>query len=517
MSRSLSLDISADVTLPCGPTWECSPIVAQRWDHPPFSAPVSQVEKVRQIASTMNVPLSKAVHAALNGENDGPLPHKLSAAFLRQKAAREFIGIVWCRATELLREPCSVWQNNGAVLKQAPLTWCNHTGTALDRRGRPCNAYNALCKHHLLGGQPPTNGPVGGFCMAERDPRNPLAHYRKASSMAACLNPWVARGLLDLFGSGRVLDVGAGVGAYAMFMSQIAGEAGDYSRFSSLDGAENIEEWSGKRVRFFDVSSRADAQGVVPVDWVMSVEMAEHVPASLEAAVVANLHWLNTQGILLTWALPGQPGSGHINGRSNRYVHSLLHQLGYVRDVEAEARLRGTVNRFRLPAPPEHHSVLAWNCNNTAVDAELSIELSRLRHARRPVSSNVSAAEATQSRMLTSWLNVCPWLGDTLMVYRRKQPRASVSDEGTDVLARAHQLWHERQRKLQELALNASIVFGLQREKLRRLEALISPGPNGSAALHYLGALREGLERHLEDFKTVGRKVENDQPGHAPK
>ena len=140
--------------------------------------------------------------------------------------------------------------------------------------------------------------------------------------MNSCINPWLARGLSGLFGAGSSADVGSGVGAYSMFKTLLNPSS---PPMVSLDGGENIEAWSGGRVGFFDVSTAADVQGVEPVEWVMSVEMAEHVPRSLEAAVVANLHWLNTKGIVLTWALPGQPGSGHINGRSNRYVHSVCH------------------------------------------------------------------------------------------------------------------------------------------------------------------------------------------------
>jgi len=75
-------------------------------------------------------------------------------------------------------------------------------------------------------------------------------------------------------------------------------------------------------------------------DWVMTLEVAEHIPAVYEAAYLANAHQLNRQGVVLSWATPGQGGLGHVNEQPNAYAVERMVALGYVHDEAASARLR---------------------------------------------------------------------------------------------------------------------------------------------------------------------------------
>lgn len=462
--------------LPCGSNWTCSPISSRRWDRGPFTASRATTEEVTAQAAAMRVGLARAVHLAVRNEFvrnksvPGALPAAMAAAFRRQKAQREELGAFWCRTAVTLREPCTGRRSAQQLARQLLLA---DKATAR-RQEAYWNSTEQYCAH-----VPRSHaGPTGGFCMAEADAARPLEHFRRASFMNSCINPFFARGLSHLFGAtSRVADVGAGVGGYGMFMRLLNPKS---PPVVSLDGAENIEAWSGGRVGFFDVSTAADVQGIQPVDWVLSVEMAEHVPRSLEAAVVANLHWLNTKGIVLTWALPGQPGSGHINGRSNRYVHSLLHQLGYTRDTSEEAKLRRTVNRYRLAGSAQEMSDLSWGFNNSKLDPPLSRERAwaRQRVARVTAPDGIdvtgggmaklhasrSAAEAIQLKAMADWLGLCPWLGDTIMVYRRPPVDASAQlvEARSEVVARARLHLCSRQRALRELAARARSEFGQQ-------------------------------------------------------
>ena len=73
----------------------------------------------------------------------------------------------------------------------------------------------------------------------------------------------------------------------------------------------------------------------------MSLEVGEHIPADGEAAFVRNLHNLNTVGIVLSWAGPLQPGHGHVNCHTRRYISNLFLSSGlYDEDVEAERMLQ---------------------------------------------------------------------------------------------------------------------------------------------------------------------------------
>ena len=81
-------------------------------------------------------------------------------------------------------------------------------------------------------------------------------------------------------------------------------------------------------------------------EYIVSLEVAEHLPKQFEKIFIENLHENNTKGIILSWALVGQGGHGHFNERNNDYVKTLFKQLGYYNDVNEEILLR---NKATVP------------------------------------------------------------------------------------------------------------------------------------------------------------------------
>jgi cyclopropane fatty-acyl-phospholipid synthase-like methyltransferase len=75
-------------------------------------------------------------------------------------------------------------------------------------------------------------------------------------------------------------------------------------------------------------------------DWVLSLEVGEHIPKEHEATFINNLHTNNKEGIVLSWAIEGQGGNGHNNEQNNDYIKSIFKSLGYTNDSKAEERLR---------------------------------------------------------------------------------------------------------------------------------------------------------------------------------
>ena len=76
-------------------------------------------------------------------------------------------------------------------------------------------------------------------------------------------------------------------------------------------------------------------------DFVLSLEVAEHIPEKHESMFISNLHRNNRHGIILSWGVPGQRGWGHVNCKTNDYVKGLfVNLLGYSNDVELETQLR---------------------------------------------------------------------------------------------------------------------------------------------------------------------------------
>ena len=74
--------------------------------------------------------------------------------------------------------------------------------------------------------------------------------------------------------------------------------------------------------------------------WVMSLEVGEHIPPQYEDTFIQNLHNNNLKGIILSWALIGQCGDGHINEQNNQYIKQKVCGLGYENDVTQETSFR---------------------------------------------------------------------------------------------------------------------------------------------------------------------------------
>jgi 2-polyprenyl-3-methyl-5-hydroxy-6-metoxy-1,4-benzoquinol methylase len=131
------------------------------------------------------------------------------------------------------------------------------------------------------------------------------------------LNIAFAVELARLFEGGSVLDLGAGLGQYERFWSRpgmhLVGIPAPRS-VRACDGAFNIEDVTGGNVTFCDLTA-PDLDVGGPADWVMSIEVAEHVPPELEAYFLKNVVSHAKQGFVVSWALPDQPGHHHVNGK----------------------------------------------------------------------------------------------------------------------------------------------------------------------------------------------------------
>jgi hypothetical protein len=151
-------------------------------------------------------------------------------------------------------------------------------------------------------------------------------------------------------GAETVVDFGCGIGEYVKLMMN-----SDLS-CDGFDGNPDTEELSGGVASVIDLSEPFDLQK--QYDWVMSLEVAEHLPKEYEKTFIENLDRHNKCGILLSWARKGQGGYGHFNEQDNDYVKDLMASYGYENDLVAENVLRSnaslwwfknTVMVFRRP------------------------------------------------------------------------------------------------------------------------------------------------------------------------
>ena len=130
-----------------------------------------------------------------------------------------------------------------------------------------------------------------------------------------------------------VSDFGAGVGQYGVSLkSKMPGLI-----YHAYDGAGDIESYTNGFVKYSDFTQPLD----LPVtEWVLSLEVGEHIPSKYEGIFIRNLHRHNCKGIILSWGVLGQGGENHINLHSNTYITNIFLGLGYLRDFELEAKLR---------------------------------------------------------------------------------------------------------------------------------------------------------------------------------
>ena len=122
--------------------------------------------------------------------------------------------------------------------------------------------------------------------------------------------------------STSVLDLGAGLGQYGHAL--LSAEPG--VRWRGFDGAGNVEEVTGGFVQFMDLTVPLS---LPRADWVLSLEVGEHVPSRHELMLVRNLHAHNCRGILLSWASLWQSGHRHVNNHAAAYLIRTFKGLGY--------------------------------------------------------------------------------------------------------------------------------------------------------------------------------------------
>jgi len=151
------------------------------------------------------------------------------------------------------------------------------------------------------------------------------------------LNRCMAEGIAALLAKKQavsVSDLGAGNGVYSRAWKDAGFQVHCY------DGNPVIETVSNGLCKMLDLSERHD--DIPIVDYSVSLEVAEHIPAAKEANYLSNIDRSNKKGVIISWAHPGQDGDGHVNLRSKEYVTSRFADLGYSLDELSTAELKSS-------------------------------------------------------------------------------------------------------------------------------------------------------------------------------
>jgi SAM-dependent methyltransferase len=164
---------------------------------------------------------------------------------------------------------------------------------------------------------------------------NPRGYWENSTAEGHGHDAKLAEALLAFFEKERtedLYDIGCGDGFYTKYILE-----NSRIRIRGLDGNPNTTLLAGP---FSEVCDLSKPISFPARDWVLSLEVGEHIPAEFEQIFLNNLHKLNKCGIVLSWAIRGQGGDGHVNCLENEEVIERIQPLGYKLDPYASIDLR---------------------------------------------------------------------------------------------------------------------------------------------------------------------------------
>ncbi len=157
----------------------------------------------------------------------------------------------------------------------------------------------------------------------------------------------IAQLLLTEGGAPSILDIGSGKGVYVRFLRAHG------LRAHGIDGARDVTTVTNGLVQEWDLT-RPLPQPCAQYDWVMSLEVAEHIPRPSEDTYLRNVNCSARTGVVVSWAPPGQAGNGHVNLRTRAEATERFRGLGFEPDEAASVTLRAAAK-------------LSWFRRNTMV------------------------------------------------------------------------------------------------------------------------------------------------------
>lgn len=144
----------------------------------------------------------------------------------------------------------------------------------------------------------------------------------------------------------NIHDVGCGLGTYAGYLEDIG-----FTCVTGIDGYKppipGCRHFITKDLtKPFNPIDKAEGH-------VVCLEVGEHIPEDKINTFLMNIDILMGKGCLLflSWAVPGQAGTGHISCKKNETVISMMLDRGYTYEDgltrEARERVEGFVRYFK--------------------------------------------------------------------------------------------------------------------------------------------------------------------------
>lgn len=135
----------------------------------------------------------------------------------------------------------------------------------------------------------------------------------------------------------NVLDLGAGRGRYVHELRQLGYNA------RGIDGIPDIVQLSHGLVLECNLARPAFWQ--TAAHWSLSFEVGEHIPADGGQFYLDNVAASAADGIMTSWAVPGQRGRDHIQCQPPEWVVEQYNRRGWVVNAAATSRARDIAGR----------------------------------------------------------------------------------------------------------------------------------------------------------------------------
>lgn len=164
--------------------------------------------------------------------------------------------------------------------------------------------------------------------------------------------------LMAFFKDEHIADIGAGVGQLGYFLRKHNSSV----NWIGYDGGTGVKELSGQRVsiigdpdfivpeiHWMDAAVPVTSVGLVKgFDWVISIEVGEHIPKRFESVFLDNLVKMGRKGVVLSWAVANVTYKGykchlHVNEQSNEYIIKEMENRGGRYDKMWSDRFRESV------------------------------------------------------------------------------------------------------------------------------------------------------------------------------
>jgi len=171
---------------------------------------------------------------------------------------------------------------------------------------------------------------------------NSTVIYRKMFPETAILDKGLLRYLIPhvLPAESSLGDFGALDGQYSRWLN----DTGLVTAFA-FDGVQGVSELTGGAVNQVDLATTLRiAWHPDPFDWVLCLEVAEHIPPEEEGIFLENLNRHARAGMVVSWAPPEIEGEGHVNCLPKEESRKRVEMLGFRQDEAATAALRGAAH-----------------------------------------------------------------------------------------------------------------------------------------------------------------------------